>query len=227
MSAIVEMIEPSLKRIILDSSIHPKVDRHLNSSVLGISHPIFTIDQKQPESFKKFSNKTGSFKSEQLFPLAQMHYEVVAKAESLQRQVDTLQAQADLNAQKTGEAVIRAEIAEAKVEGLSSENEVLKEDLEKTQERLDGTFQNEQRLLKIIDDLRGTTARISGKVDSSWAVLGLDPKTAFAGLSAQQRQVVLDGAYRARSKISHPDNGGNEEKMKIINAAYSSLKQSI
>ena len=229
MSAIVETIQPSLRGKTHEFFFQPEIDQKSNAFILGIKQdPLFKeINQKSSESFKGSSIKSESDKIEPLSPLAQMYFEAIARADILQSQVVTLQAQADLNAQKTGEEVVRADIAEARVVRLSGENDDLKEDLERTQRRLDSAFQNEQRLLNIIDNLRGTFSPNSNNGDSHWAVLGLDPKTAFAGLNSQQQRAVLEGAYRTRSKIFHPDNGGNEEQMKTINEAYSTLKQSI
>lgn len=56
-----------------------------------------------------------SFKGEKLTPLAQQYLEEKARA-------DTAQAQADLNAQRARQAEVRAEMAEAKVERLQTEN---------------------------------------------------------------------------------------------------------
>ena len=36
---------------------------------------------------------------------------------------------------------------------------------------------------------------------------------------------ALKRAYRAASKIYHPDHGGNEELMKLVNLAYETLKR--
>jgi len=57
-----------------------------------------------------------------------------------------------------------------------------------------------------------------------FAVLGLDPNTAFKGFSEEEIQMVLQSAYRIRSKINHPDNGGSTVTMRAVNLAYGKLK---
>lgn len=58
-----------------------------------------------------------------------------------------------------------------------------------------------------------------------YALLGIDPRNAFRGLTEDQIQRVLLGAYRAYSFIYHPDNGGNDKAMKDLNTAYNILRE--
>lgn len=52
--------------------------------------------------------------------------------------------------------------------------------------------------------------------DDPYAVLGVTPSTP---------QEVLDAAYRAWAKKSHPDVGGDSETFKRINVAYQQIKK--
>lgn len=56
------------------------------------------------------------------------------------------------------------------------------------------------------------------------AALGLHPTRAFEGLNEQQIQMVIEGTYRIRAKIYHPDTGGDGERFKRIQSAYDALK---
>ena len=187
------------------------IDTALLPTLRTIQHPLYTHPKKA----------NLSFKDKKLNPLAQQYFEEKARA-------DTAQAQADLNAQRAGQAEIKAEMAEAEASLLETQNGELTARVEQLQSRLDSAFKNESRLLDRIDELiRGARQEGSVSTDPNWSVLGLDPKTAFVGLTQQQQQVVLDGAYRTRSKIFHPDNGGSKNAMQRVNAAYEALKASI
>jgi len=57
-----------------------------------------------------------------------------------------------------------------------------------------------------------------------YAILGLDPRTAFNGLTEEQIQILLKSIYNGRSKIHHPDTGGSDEAMRRVNSAIDALK---
>lgn len=194
----------------------------LLKSPFGIATPLLPGLRTIKHPFYNHSTRANLlFKGEKLSPLAEMYFEEKARA-------DIAQAQADLYTHRSGQAEIRAEIAEAKVSLQEAQNGKLTTRIEQLQRRLDSAFENEDRLLNIIGELRRVTQQKgSVSTEASWSVLGLDPSTAFVGLTPQQQQAVLDGAYRTRSKIFHPDSGGSKEAMQRVNEAYEALKTSI
>lgn len=167
------------------------------------------------------------FKSEKLTPLAQQYFEEKARA-------DTAQIKVDLNVQRARKAEARVMNLEAEVIRLQVANaELEKNSILDFKERQEAELKISS-LLGAIRRLRQgqpqkTIYEVLGQEDFNQhcAVLGLDPRTAFAGLTSPQKQAVLDGAYHTRSKIFHPDHGGSIKDMKKVNVAYDALKDLI
>lgn len=65
----------------------------------------------------------------------------------------------------------------------------------------------------------------SGGFNVDFAALGLDPSTAFVGLTEEQILEVVNGAQKTRAKIFHPDLGGDNSKMQRVNDAADKLRK--
>lgn len=76
------------------------------------------------------------------------------------------------------------------------------------------------RIIQGIRELRGET--VTGKnmspeeADMCYRVLGLSPSSTWD---------EVEQAYRKKAKIHHPDKGGDEDAMRLLNDVYSRLKK--
>lgn len=77
---------------------------------------------------------------------------------------------------------------------------------------------------KIIQGLRDLRGEGGGKgpvsasdMDSYYKILGVSTTAPWA---------EIEKAYRIKAKIHHPDRGGDEDAMRVLNDAYNQLKQS-
>lgn len=71
---------------------------------------------------------------------------------------------------------------------------------------------------------RARQTQASEAPDVSFAALGLDPRTAFVGLTEAQIATLVTGVQRVRAKIHHPDVGGDTTRMRNVNAAADKLR---
>lgn len=95
-------------------------------------------------------------------------------------------------------------------------------------ERANSTIRSANKIIKSLESrLRVAEQRVRANgdgFDPDFAALGLDPKTAFIGLTERQTVVLVTGVRNVLAKIHHPDQGGNTAKMQRINAAADNLK---
>lgn len=85
------------------------------------------------------------------------------------------------------------------------------------------------RLLLANQTIRDANKRIeelkaNQYLNPNFAELGLDARTAFAGLTEDQIKTVIASAQRTRARFMHPDAGGSTSKMQKINSAADKLK---
>jgi len=76
------------------------------------------------------------------------------------------------------------------------------------------------RIIRGIRELRGERVDsedvTSQDTEMCYKVLGLSPSSKWA---------EIEKAYRIKAKIHHPDLGGDEDAMRVLNEVYSRLKQ--
>ncbi len=74
------------------------------------------------------------------------------------------------------------------------------------------------RIIQGLRELRGDAggAMSSEDTDMCYKVLGLSPSSSWA---------EVERAYRNKAKIHHPDKGGDEDAMRVLNDVYSRLKK--
>ena len=74
------------------------------------------------------------------------------------------------------------------------------------------------RIIQGLRELRGDAGgRMSPEdADMCYKVLGLSPSSTWA---------EVERAYRSKAKIHHPDKGGDEDAMRVLNDVYSRLKK--
>lgn len=62
----------------------------------------------------------------------------------------------------------------------------------------------------------GNTRMTAQEMDMCYKILGLSPSATWP---------EIEKAYRQKAKIHHPDHGGDEDTMRVLNDAYSQLKR--
>lgn len=76
------------------------------------------------------------------------------------------------------------------------------------------------RIIRGIRELRGERVDPENVTtqdnDICYKVLGLSPSSKWS---------EIEKAYRDKAKIHHPDRGGDEDAMRVLNEVYSRLKQ--
>lgn len=74
------------------------------------------------------------------------------------------------------------------------------------------------RIIQGLRELRGDAGgeMSSEDADMCYKVLGLSPSSSWA---------EVERAYRTKAKIHHPDKGGDEDAMRVLNDVYSRLKK--
>jgi len=65
-------------------------------------------------------------------------------------------------------------------------------------------------------DKQGAPPPTSADIDLSCKMLGVSPSSSWD---------EIEKAYRRKAKIHHPDHGGDEDTMRALNDAYSTLKK--
>ena len=93
------------------------------------------------------------------------------------------------------------------------------DDLRLRLEKANATIRSANRR---IEELK--TANTVPLSNPDFVALGLDPNTAFVGLSEDQIVTFVTGMQRLLAKIYHPDVGGNTERMRTIILAADNLK---
>lgn len=75
------------------------------------------------------------------------------------------------------------------------------------------------RIIQGIRELRGDVSPdgVSPQdLDMCYKILGLSPSSSWS---------EIEHAYRRKAKIHHPDKGGDEDAMRVLNDVYSKLKK--
>ena len=77
------------------------------------------------------------------------------------------------------------------------------------------------RIIQGIRELRGESPMPGGvssqDMDMCYKILGLSPSCSWAD---------IEKAYRQKAQVHHPDKGGDEDAMRVLNDVYSQLKKS-
>lgn len=77
------------------------------------------------------------------------------------------------------------------------------------------------RIIQGLRELRGETPpgkdMSAQEMDMCYRILGLSPSSTWA---------EIEKAYRQKAQIHHPDKGGDEDAMRVLNDVYARLKKS-
>ncbi len=76
------------------------------------------------------------------------------------------------------------------------------------------------KIVQGLRDLRGDGGG-SGPVSAN----DMDSYYKILGVSTTAPWGEIEKAYRSKAKIHHPDRGGDEDAMRVLNDAYNQLKQ--
>jgi hypothetical protein len=76
------------------------------------------------------------------------------------------------------------------------------------------------RIMEGLRELRGASPRqrdsSAQEMDMCYKILGLSPSCTWE---------EIESAYRRKAKIHHPDRGGDEDAMRVLNDVYNRLKK--
>lgn len=74
------------------------------------------------------------------------------------------------------------------------------------------------RVLQGLRELRGDVSDSVSQhdMDMAYKILGLSPSSSWA---------EIEKAYRQKAQIHHPDKGGDEDAMRVLNDVYAKLKK--
>ena len=73
------------------------------------------------------------------------------------------------------------------------------------------------RIIQGIRELRGDVPMPSQHdVDLAYKILGLSPSASWS---------EIERAYRQKAQVHHPDKGGDEDAMRVLNDVYAKLKK--
>lgn len=75
------------------------------------------------------------------------------------------------------------------------------------------------KIAQALRELRGdspTDSVSSYDMEMCYKILGLNPSCSWAD---------IEKAYREKARIHHPDRGGDEDAMRVLNDVYSTLKR--
>ena len=74
------------------------------------------------------------------------------------------------------------------------------------------------RVMQGLRELRGDVSDSVSQqdMDMAYKILGLSPSSSWA---------EIEKAYRQKAQIHHPDKGGDEDAMRVLNDVYAKLKK--
>ena len=76
------------------------------------------------------------------------------------------------------------------------------------------------RIMQGIRELRGDDRSGDGvsseDMEMCYKILGLSPSSSWS---------EIEKAYRVKAKVHHPDKGGDEDAMRVLNDVYATLKK--
>lgn len=74
------------------------------------------------------------------------------------------------------------------------------------------------RIIQGIRELRGDVPMPTEQdIDLAYKILGLSPSATWP---------EIERAYRQKAQVHHPDKGGDEDAMRVLNDVYAKLKKS-
>ncbi len=74
------------------------------------------------------------------------------------------------------------------------------------------------RVIQGFRELRGDAPMPTEQdIDLAYKILGLSPSASWP---------EIEQAYRQKAKVHHPDKGGDEDAMRVLNDVYAKLKKS-